>query len=235
MDQRDNPQYREGQSELSPLKRLQDWQVAQGDPDIRGWDILDQNNERIGQVDDLIINKRTSEAEYIVARYGGGLGMGAKDTLMPIDNINVDRNRKVVVSDFPADSLRSAPEYNENTRDYGAFGSFWAGVIAAAAARGREAREQPREGVFQKFVHRMEGQPEQRGEPEVQAEQRRRVRVHLAHRTLSGDEVPLNEGDVIEIPVLAGRRGGARTEEIVIRLESVEEGQDDETHQYRVS
>lgn len=66
----------------------------------------------------------------------------------------------------------------------------------------------------------MEGQPEQKGEPEIQAEERRRVRVHLAHRTLSDDEIPLNEGDLLEIPVLAGRRGGARTEEIVIRLES---------------
>ncbi len=224
-------------SDMAPLRELRDWQVAEGDPDIRGWEVVDTEEHKVGQIEDLIIDRRTGEASFAQIGYGGNLGIGEKHTLIPIDELRLDPGAKRVISRYPLDSMRSAPEFREDTRDFGSFSGFWAGLAAAGVGRPREPveREEQRGGFVQRFVQRMEGgrEPEHPVEATAPVEREgefvKRVRVHLAHRLRGGDETPLSEGDVIEIPVT--QRGESRRsviDEIVIRLEALEE--DEEPH-----
>lgn len=50
---------------LNYLSELSDYKVASGYPDIRGWDVKDNDNRVIGKVDNLIVNKDMDRVLYI--------------------------------------------------------------------------------------------------------------------------------------------------------------------------
>lgn len=47
------------------LSELSDYKIASGYPDIRGWNIKDNDNRVIGKVDNLIVNKNMDRVLYI--------------------------------------------------------------------------------------------------------------------------------------------------------------------------
>lgn len=52
-------------------KRLQelggsDFEIAEDQPDIRGWDVKDENGKKIGEVDELIFDEQSRKVRYIV-------------------------------------------------------------------------------------------------------------------------------------------------------------------------
>lgn len=49
---------------LSPLSELDDYDVAEGSPDIRGWTVFDESGREIGEVADLLVDTTTAEALY---------------------------------------------------------------------------------------------------------------------------------------------------------------------------
>ena len=49
---------------LVPLSELKDFEVAEGQPDIRGWAVLNAAKERIGTVNELIV-----DSERLLVRY----------------------------------------------------------------------------------------------------------------------------------------------------------------------
>ena len=53
------------QSELYPLSELDDFQVAKEYPDIRGWEIVGGDGEKLGKVVDLIADVKQMKIRYI--------------------------------------------------------------------------------------------------------------------------------------------------------------------------
>lgn len=47
------------------LSELSDYKIASGYPDIRGWDVKDNDNRVIGKVDNLLVNKNMDRVLYI--------------------------------------------------------------------------------------------------------------------------------------------------------------------------
>ena len=43
-----------------------DYEIADGEPDIQGWDINDSAGNKIGKVDDLIFDTQSRKVRYIV-------------------------------------------------------------------------------------------------------------------------------------------------------------------------
>ena len=43
-----------------------DFEIVDGEPDIRGWDVWDTRGKKIGEVEDLIIDAQKKKARYIV-------------------------------------------------------------------------------------------------------------------------------------------------------------------------
>ncbi len=50
---------------LQGLRSLHDHELAEGVPDVRGWKVVDRNGDRIGRVDDLIVDPTAQVVRYI--------------------------------------------------------------------------------------------------------------------------------------------------------------------------
>lgn len=48
-----------------PLDELDDFKVADGDPDVRGWDVLSADGRKIGEVENLLIDTAAMKVRYL--------------------------------------------------------------------------------------------------------------------------------------------------------------------------
>lgn len=131
-----------------------DLTVADADEDIRGREVVDPTGEKIGKVDGLMIDDRESKVRFMLVESGGFLGIGADQSLIPIDAItNIDED--TVRVDQTRDKIAGGPTYDpaltEIPDDYwaGAYGyygytPFWGPGYAypmyPAYGRGRGVR-----------------------------------------------------------------------------------------------
>jgi len=82
---------------------------------IHGSSVYNDQNEKVGSIDDLIIN-RNDHVVYAVVSVGGFLGMGNHLVAVPYDQlkINTDNNGKVdkiLLSGATKDGLKAMPEF----------------------------------------------------------------------------------------------------------------------------
>jgi sporulation protein YlmC with PRC-barrel domain len=54
-----------GESGLRSLDELGDLEVADGDPDVRGWDVRSSDGRRIGEVKELIVDANAMKVRYL--------------------------------------------------------------------------------------------------------------------------------------------------------------------------
>lgn len=100
-----------------PLDKLTDFDVAEGDPDIRGWDVIAGDGRRIGEVDELLIDTEAMKVRYMdVDLDEEVLGEPVDDEshiLIPIGYARLrEAEDKVIVPELDSDSLRSIPAYD---------------------------------------------------------------------------------------------------------------------------
>ena len=48
-----------------PLDELDDYQVSEGDPDVRGWDVIASDGRKIGEVDELLVDTQAMKVRYL--------------------------------------------------------------------------------------------------------------------------------------------------------------------------
>jgi hypothetical protein len=104
-----------GQDRLARLGDLEQFRVASEDADPRGWRVETGDGERIGEVDELIIDTVDMRAMYLdcdVAEEKLSLEPLDRHILIPIEHSRLDRSKKRVVVDgiFSAD-LSHYPVY----------------------------------------------------------------------------------------------------------------------------
>lgn len=56
---------RDRNKHLFYLHELDDYKVSGEDPDVRGWEVKDADNRRVGKVDNLLVNKDTERVVYL--------------------------------------------------------------------------------------------------------------------------------------------------------------------------
>ena len=84
---------------------------------IIGSSVYDVNNQKIGSVQDLILNK-DGRAVVAVVDVGSFLGVGGKDVAVSLNDIKTDNDRLTL--DRSKDQLRAAPNYQLTNRNTGA-------------------------------------------------------------------------------------------------------------------
>lgn len=52
-------------SAVKPLSRLHNYRVAEGDPDVRGWEVLGADGRKMGEVDDLLVDTESLRVRYL--------------------------------------------------------------------------------------------------------------------------------------------------------------------------
>lgn len=81
--------------------------------DVRGRNLQDQDGNRIGKIDDLLIDAETRQVRFLRVEHGGFLGIAEKHYLVPVDAIAAVDTEDVRI-DRPSDKMRTAPGYDPN-------------------------------------------------------------------------------------------------------------------------
>jgi len=96
-----------------------DYEIVDGEPDIRGWDVKDATGQRIGEVDDLIFDTEALKVRYMkVDLEGKVLDTEPRDVLMPIGLAQLDDDDDdVILNNVTVEQLRALPEYDKDKLD----------------------------------------------------------------------------------------------------------------------
>ena len=104
-----------GASGLARLGELDDFKVADGDPDIRGWDVKTADGRKIGTVKELIAEPATMKVRYMEVKLDETAG-GTRDnefTLMPIGTAQLDEDEdEVIVNRMPTGGFVGSSAYS---------------------------------------------------------------------------------------------------------------------------
>ncbi len=85
--------------------------LADQKQDIRGMDVLDNTGQKIGRVDDLMIDSDEQKIRFMQLGSGGFLGIGREHFLMPVEAIDYIDHDAVHVTQSGA-HVGSSPDYD---------------------------------------------------------------------------------------------------------------------------
>lgn len=91
---------------------------------VEGTKVYNAAGDKLGSVDDLMIDKRSGQVRYAVLEFGGFLGIGTDRYPMPWNMLKYDTTLDGYVVPLDKAKLEGAPRYNEADRpaytsDYG--------------------------------------------------------------------------------------------------------------------
>jgi sporulation protein YlmC with PRC-barrel domain len=104
-----------------PMDDLDDFQVAEGDPDVRGWDVIASDGRKIGEVDDLLVDTGAMKVRYLDVDLDDALAGDDRHVLIPIGYARLNRDDdQILVDTLSSDRLGEIPAYRHGplTRDY---------------------------------------------------------------------------------------------------------------------
>ena len=79
---------------LIPIDELDGFRIAEGEPDIRGWNVFTVSGQEIGEVDDLLVDPRSLEVVLLDVDLRGT----DRHADVPLRNVQLDRaTRRVLV------------------------------------------------------------------------------------------------------------------------------------------
>lgn len=101
----------EANDQLVKLGELSDYKVADGDPDPRGWDVVTRDGQRVGRVDDLIVDRQAERAQYLDVQLEQGTD---RHVLIPTESVHLgpeERDRRQVAVGATLDYLTGVTPY----------------------------------------------------------------------------------------------------------------------------
>ena len=122
-----------------------DFQIAEGEPNIKGWTVKDPQGKTIGEVEELLFDPQTRKVRYIVLDIEGEyMDLEPRNVLIPIGVAELqESDDDVILPNVTAEQLRALPVYEKDnlTRDTemtirNIFGSAGAAGVGAGAAAG---------------------------------------------------------------------------------------------------
>ncbi len=80
---------------------------------VEGTKVYNEAGDKLGSIDDLMIDKLSGHVRYAVLEFGGFLGMGTDRYPVPWDMLKYDTSRDGYVVPLDKARLESAPRYEE--------------------------------------------------------------------------------------------------------------------------
>ena len=128
---------------LARLDDLDDFRVAEGDPDVRGWDVVGSDGRKLGEVKHLIADPTAMKVRYLEVQLDRSVReSGDRRVLIPIGTARLNDARDEVIVDsiagVDAATLPTHAEGADISRDYESTlrGRFGGGAASAGAAGG---------------------------------------------------------------------------------------------------
>ena len=82
---------------------------------VKGTNVYNTAGEKLGSVDDVMIDKSSGRAIYAVMSFGGCLGMGEKYHPLPWSTLKYDTEKSGYVVNLDKKQLQDAPNFDEGT------------------------------------------------------------------------------------------------------------------------
>ncbi|MFQ6853540.1 PRC-barrel domain-containing protein [Streptomyces sp. 35M1] len=90
--------------------------IASPDEDILGRKVTDRSGTEIGKVGDLVIDENEQRVRFLILEHGGFLGIGGKETYIPVDAVS-EVTDDLVHIDRTRDDVAQAPGYDPELLD----------------------------------------------------------------------------------------------------------------------
>jgi hypothetical protein len=223
---------------IAPMSALDDFEVAEGYPDIRGWRVDSTDGQEVGKVHDLLIDVDHMRTRYLDVRLTKELASSPsdRDVLVPIGTAEVVEGSHVVRVPLTAERFGLLPVYEHRltrTHELEVRRHFSLGEAAAAAVTGTTAAAASR-GFYdddgyddRRFFgpRRPTRTEEEIAARRVDAERADAARVDAARveaaRVETERDIPVRESE-IRVPVeredaVVLKRGDDGRDEIIIR------------------
>lgn len=76
---------------------------------VLGTSVKDTGGDKIGHIEDLVLDKQNNTILFAVVGFGGVLGMGEKFHPLPWASLNYDEDADAYVVPYTKDELKAAP------------------------------------------------------------------------------------------------------------------------------
>lgn len=88
---------------------------------VKGTDVYDTSGEKIGEIEDIVLDKMSDRIMFAALGSGGVLGMGEKYYPVPWSVLDYDENKDGYVISMSGDRIKQAPAYRleDLTKDDG--------------------------------------------------------------------------------------------------------------------
>lgn len=103
-------------SRIAPLGKLEDFQVAEGYQDVRGWRVNAADGTEVGKVHELLVDLDSLRTRYLDVRLTADVAATSeeRDVLVPIGAATIDGDRDVVTVPLTADRVGLLPPYTHS-------------------------------------------------------------------------------------------------------------------------
>jgi hypothetical protein len=93
-----------------------DFEIVKGEPDIRGWDVKNRSEQKIGEIEELIVDAQQKKIRYMVVDLDDNeLKLDHRKVLIPIGLAELhEKNDDVILPNVQAEQVRSLPVYDKD-------------------------------------------------------------------------------------------------------------------------
>jgi len=81
---------------------------------LQGDDVFNLQGDKLGSIEDIMLDVGSGRVAYAVLSFGGLLGLGDKLFAIPWSALTLDADRKCFVLDIPKDRLQGAPGFDKD-------------------------------------------------------------------------------------------------------------------------
>jgi PRC-barrel domain/Domain of unknown function (DUF2382) len=91
------------------------FEIKEGEPDIRGWKVKNDQNQEIGKVDELLFDTDSMRVRYLIIDLNGKpLNLASRDVIIPIGLAELDTTDNIILlPEVTVGHLASLPEYKK--------------------------------------------------------------------------------------------------------------------------
>lgn len=88
--------------------------VVKANDEIVGVKVMNSANENLGEISEVMLDKKTGQVAYVVLESGSFLGMGGKLFALPWNSINYDESKDCFKLEIDKDRLKNAPGFDKD-------------------------------------------------------------------------------------------------------------------------
>lgn len=100
------------------LQRLSELEIENyslpDEQDVRGWDIIDPQDNVVGEVDDLLVDRESGAVPYVIADVGGLFGIGTDTCVIPMQALAAVSETEELRISRSAEQMKEAPSFDED-------------------------------------------------------------------------------------------------------------------------